>query len=453
MSVSLLAARWVLPVTAPPIDHGAVAIESGRIRAVGHHQALRQEFPNAPVTDFGSSALLPGLVNVHSHLELTVLRGRLEIPSFQQWIVQLVTLKGERLSAADLLTSARLGCIEALRSGITTLADTADAAGTLEALLESGIRAVVFQECFGPAPEQAESGLDQLRYKLDAHHDRIARAGTNAASRLRVGISPHAPYSVSARLYRLATRFAIDQQFDMAIHAAESMDEQRLLHDGSGAFGDSFRRRAIPFEPPRCPTVTYFERLGVLEASPLLIHGVTIDDKELPLLAANGVRLAHCPKSNSKFGHGIANLHAWQNHGIPVGLGTDSVVSNNNCDLIEEARYCALLHRANRADSASPSAAEMLRLMTIDGARTLRLDDRIGSIEPGKQADLIAIDLSRAQNSPVYDPITAIVFSASSRDVIMTMVDGHILFNGRNVLTFDESEVLQEAVTIGEKLV
>lgn len=452
MSVSLLAARWVLPVTTPPIDHGAVAVEFGRIRAVGSLQDLRQQFPGAQVTDFGSSAILPGLVNVHSHLELTALRGRIEVASFQQWIVQLVTLKAERLTTADLLTSARLGCIEALRSGITTLADTADAAATREALIESGLRAVIFQECFGPAPEQAEAGLDQLRLKLDAHHDRIARAAT-AASRLRVGISPHAPYSVSARLYRLATRFAIDHQLDMAIHAAESQAEQRLLADGSGAFGDSFRRRAITFEPPECPTVTYFERLGVLEAAPLLIHGVTIADHELPTLAAHGVRLAHCPKSNSKFGHGVASLQAWQQHGISVGLGTDSVVSNNNCDLIEEARYCALLHRAHRADSESPTAAEMLRLMTIDGARTLRLDGRIGSIEPGKNADLIAIDLSRPHNSPVYDPVTAIVFSASARDVVMTMVDGNILYDGRNVLTLDETEVLHQAGIVGEKLV
>ena len=442
MSLAILAARWVVPVTSPVIDHGAVLIDGAKIRAVGNREELRQDYPEATFKDLGEAAILPGLVNVHTHLELTLLRGRVEEPRFQPWIVQLITLKAELFSADQLLDSARLGCLEAIRSGITTVADTADSLQTVEALREAGLRGIVYQECFGPARDQAAAAIDLLREKLDRHQDHLAKAGPTAAARLRIGISPHAPYSVSDQLYRSATRLAIENNLDMALHAAESRAEARLLQDGSGEFGDSLRRRSIEFTPPRCSTVAYLHQLGVLEAAPLLIHGVTIDEADLAQLAGTGARLAHCPKSNAKFGHGVADLHSWQSRGLAVGLGTDSVVSNNSLDLLDEARFCTLLHRAHRANPTWPEAAQILRLLTIDGARALHLADQIGSLEAGKRADLIAIDLSKPQTLPVHDPVTTIIFSASARDVVLTMVDGQTLYDGVSVSTIDERRFL-----------
>lgn len=442
MSLAILSARWVVPVTSPVIDHGAVLIDGAEIRAVGKREELRQDYPEATFKDLGEAAILPGLVNVHTHLELTLLRGRVEESRFQPWIVQLITLKAELFSADQLLDSARLGCLEAIRSGITTVADTADSLQTVEALREAGLRGIVYQECFGPARDQAAAAIDLLREKLDRHQNHLAKAGPAAAARLRIGISPHAPYSVSDQLYRFATRLAIENNLDLALHAAESRAEELLLQDGSGEFGDSLRRRGIAFTPPRCSTMAYLHQLGVLEAAPLLIHGVTIDEADLSLLAGTGARLAHCPKSNAKFGHGVADLHSWQSRGLAVGLGTDSVVSNNSLDLLDEARFCTLLHRAHRANPAWPEAAQILRLLTIDGARALHLADQIGSLEPGKRADLIAIDLSKPQTIPVHDPVTTIIFSASARDVVLTMVDGQTLYDGVSVSTIDERRFL-----------
>ncbi|MFN7827082.1 MAG: amidohydrolase family protein [Acidobacteriota bacterium] len=442
MSLAILSARWVVPVTSPVIDHGAVLIDGAEIRAVGKREELRQDYPEATFKDLGEVAILPGLVNVHTHLELTLLRGRVEESRFQPWIVQLITLKAELFSADQLLDSARLGCLEAIRSGITTVADTADSVQTVEALREAGLRGIVYQECFGPARDQAAAAIDLLREKLDRHQNHLAKAGPAAAARLRIGISPHAPYSVSDQLYRFATRLAIENNLDLALHAAESRAEELLLQDGSGEFGDSLRRRGIAFTPPRCSTMAYLHQLGVLEAAPLLIHGVTIDEADLSLLAGTGARLAHCPKSNAKFGHGVADLHSWQSRGLAVGLGTDSVVSNNSLDLLDEARFCTLLHRAHRANPAWPEAAQILRLLTIDGARALHLADQIGSLEPGKRADLIAIDLSKPQTIPVHDPVTTIIFSASARDVVLTMVDGQTLYDGVCVSTIDEHRFL-----------
>ena len=447
---TIFTAHWVLPIAAPPLANGAVAVNADQILAVGSLAELRAQFPDAPVRDFGVAAILPGLVNVHSHLELTAFRGRLEEPHFQRWIANLIQLKSERLSSDDLLTSAHLGCIEAIRAGVTTLGDTAEATATLEALIESGLRGVVFQECFGPRVEQAEASAQAIERKLWELHEHIHDAG--ADHRVRLGVSPHAPYSVSDRLFAQVAELSFEMAMDIAIHTAESQDEVKLLRDGTGAFAESLNRRGIEFTAPGCSTIQYFQQLGVLDAAPLLIHCVTVDDADIALLKASGARVAHCPKSNAKFGHGIAPLTTMLWEGIDVGLGTDSVASNNACDLIEEARFCALLHRANQRDPILFAADAMLQMITLDGARTLSLDHRIGSLEAGKQADLIAIDLGRAHNTPHYDPAAAIIFSCSASDVIFTMVEGQTLYETGQVKSLDEAEILRMARTTQAKL-
>lgn len=449
---TIFSASWILPITSPPIKDGAVVIDDDRIVAVGALAEIRNLFPQSPLKDLGEAAILPGLINVHSHLELTIFRGRLEEPSFPRWIGELMRLKAENLNDDDLLASARLGCVEAIRAGVTTLADTSSVAAPLAALIESGQRGVIFQECFGPRDEQAEGSLAELQSKLDDHAERLAKAGGGVQSRIRVGISPHAPYSVSARLYERAARFALDRKLDVAIHAAESADEVALLRDGGGAFGNGLRRRGIHFDPPRCSTIKYFDQLGVMETAPLLIHCVTVDEEDIGLIAKHKARVAHCPKSNAKLGHGAAPLKELQDAEVRVGLGTDSAGSNNTLDLIEEARFCSLLHRASRRDASVCSADEMLRLMTIDGARALGMENRVGSLEAGKQADLMAIDLSHAYHTPHYDPTAAIIFSCSARDVILTIVAGRTLYDGHRVMTFDEQSVVQQARTIETKL-
>ena len=449
---SILTARWLLPITSPPIDGGAVAIENELILEIGNLEELHKRYPHASVRDFGNCAILPGLLNVHTHLELTVFRGRLEESHFQSWIRRLITLKAEKLSSDDLMLSARLGCIESIRAGVTTLADTSDSSAPIVALIESGLRGSIFQEVFGPDELQAGSSLEGLKARLDAHAQRLNSAGREAQNRITVGVSPHAPYSVSAKLYQKVVRLALDRKLDVAIHAAESADEAALLRDGGGAFGESLQRREIRFDPPGCSTIGYFDRLGVLDTSPLLIHCVTVDESDIALMAAKKARVAHCPKSNAKFGHGVAPLNLLRQAGLPVGLGTDSAASNNNLDLIEEARFCSMIARADRKDATVCSADEMLRMMTIDGARTLGIDHLVGSVEPGKQADLIVVDLNNPHNLPAYDPATAIIFSSSGRDVIMTMVAGRVIYADGHVSTIDEKMVGEQILEIQNRL-
>jgi len=407
----ILAAEWVLPISFPPINAGALAIQNDLIVSVGTLNRVQEEFPDAPVSDFGQAALLPGFVNAHTHLELTRFRDTLETADFPAWIAELVRRKREETTREDLLNSARLGCEEAIQSGITTVADTAESDVVFPSLIDSGLRGIVYQECFGPDPGIAEKSLRALSEKLDAMGERPGR--------IRIGISPHAPYTVSSELYRRATALALELGLDLALHVAESDDELNFMSDGGGAFGIALRKREIAWQPPGVSTIEYLNNLGVLGAGPLLIHCVQASRSDFELMAANGARLAHCPKSNAKFGHGIADLIEAQRAGVVCGLGSDSVASNNTLDLIEEGRFCALFHRAAKRDGSVLPASEVLRLMTLDGARALKWDDAIGSLEAGKKADIIAIRLDKTS-----DPETSIVFSSSRSDVVMTMVDG-----------------------------
>ena len=448
----ILAARWVLPVSSPPIEHGAVAISDDRIAAVGTLAALESQFPDSTIQDLGEAAILPGLVNVHTHLELTLFRGRLEIPVFIDWILELVRLKRETLTPEDIRLSALLGCIEALRSGITTVADTASRDAVLPALIESGQRGIIFQECFGPATEQATTSIAELEADLDFNQSRLENSTPWARERITLGVSPHAPYTVSAELYRRVAHLARERNLDLALHAAESLDEGLFLRHGTGRFAESLKQRGIDWEAPGSSMVVYLERLGILERAPLLIHCVDVDESDIALMAASGARMAHCPKSNAKLRHGIAPLMSVLDAGVRVGLGSDSVASNNNCDIIEEARFASLLQVSRYgAESVELNGERMLRMMTIDGARALNLDQKIGTLEAGKLADIIAVDLSSAQNTPHYDPATAIVFSCSGRDCILTMVGGRTLYEAGEVKTIDEEWVLMQAAAISHR--
>jgi 5-methylthioadenosine/S-adenosylhomocysteine deaminase len=295
---------------------------------------------------------------------------------------------------------------------------------------------VAFREVFGPIAAEATTSLDGLKAKVAAMRE-------SETALARVGVSPHAPYTVSAELFRRVVEYAANEALDVCIHTAESEAEQQLLLANEGDFAIRLAARGIEWNAPQKSTIKYFDSLGVLEVSPLLIHCVRVDDADIELIGKHKARVAHCPKSNAKLGHGIAPLEKMRKANINVGLGTDSVASNNRLDLLSEAQFCALVHRAASQNFKEPGAEQLLKMATLDGARVLGVASETGSLEVGKQADLIAIDLSKVHNQPLHDVASAIIFSATSEDVYLTMVAGRVLFADDEIKSFDEQEFQQ----------
>jgi cytosine/adenosine deaminase-related metal-dependent hydrolase len=446
----IYSARWVMPMITPLIEDGAVAVDNSLIVAVGRRSDVVSKYPQSHIEDFGEGVILPGLVNAHSHLELTVMRGFLEREEsdFFAWLRKL-TLARIAMTPADLLVSATWGAIEAARAGVTCVADASSAATqAMKALRDVGLRGIVYQESFGPDPDLAAENVAKLR-------EQISELLDQQTTLVRVGVSPHAPYTVSAPQLQLLSRMAVDERLPVMMHAAESQAEKLFLLEGRGAFAEGLKTRGIQWHAPRLSTIQYLARYGILDTKPMLAHCINVDDADLELIKQSGAGIAHCPRSNAKLGHGRAPFANFIARGIKVGLGSDSVASNNTCDILEEARFATLLARLDnqgpgpRESEARPlgtasvpvSADEALFAATLGGARALGLDNQIGALAEGMQADIAVVSLNGAHQQPVRNPADALVFSSSGRDVLMTMVGGKEIYRNGQIVTVDESDL------------
>jgi len=326
---------------------------------------------------------MPGLVNAHTHLELTVMRGFLAELSFFDWVRTLTRARREVLDASALLDSARLGVVEGLRAGITTFADTGDSPAPFEALLELGARGIAYREVFGPAPAQVADAMAGLRAQVDAMR-------AHETQLVRVGVSPHAPYSVSDALFAAVAAYAASEGLPVAVHIAEGVDESLLVERGEGPFADFLRSRGIPVEPRARSPIALLDRCGVLNVRPLLIHAVRTDAVDVATMARHRCGVAHCPASNRWLAHGIAPLAELLEAGLDVGLGSDSMASNDRMDIVSEGRLGALQQRARPGHGDVLPASQVLELATRGGARALGLGDAVGVLAAGHQADLAA---------------------------------------------------------------
>jgi cytosine/adenosine deaminase-related metal-dependent hydrolase len=405
-----LAAGWVLPIDRPPIRDGAVLMgPDGCIVDVGSDAAVPRP-EDVPERRFPDAAIVPGLVNVHTHLELTDFAGQVEDPDFTAWIRRLRQVK-DRCGVEQYLAAARRGLADCWAGGVTTIADTGDRGVVIQALAECGGSGIAYQEVFGPHPEQARESLDGLRLG-------VTELRRFESARVRLGVSPHAPYTVSGPLYRSVAEFARSEGLPLAVHLAESRAETQLLGAAAGPFAEAWKERGIPLPalPGRSP-VAWLAEHGVLGEQTLCIHVVQVDDDDVARLAAAGAAVAHCPRSNRRHGHGDAPLSRFLDAGLRVGLGTDSVVSVGQLDLLAEARAARTL--------GGLSADRALALVTLDGARALGLDGELGSLAPGKWGDVVIVRLRGDEGSPAEGLLTS-----AAEDVVATYLGGRQVFGG-----------------------
>jgi len=407
-------ARWVVPIASSPIAHGVVAVDGDRIAYVGS----ADEGPPGDETDLGDVVLLPGLVNAHCHLELTAMRGFLEDLDFQRWILRLTFSRRAVLDTDALLDSARYGLEEGVLAGVTSYADTCASGVVMRAMREAGVRGIMYQEVFGPDPKQCDASIAELR-------DAVAGLRYLETPLVRVGVSPHAPYTVSDDLFRATAELAREQRLPLAVHVAESELERLLVVDAAGSFADGLRRRGIAVDPRAESPIQLLSRLRVLDTTPLLIHCVRVDARDIATIANSGSSVAHCPASNAKLGHGVAPLDEMLAAGITVGLGSDSMASNNRMDILAEARLALLAQRTRIGSFESPAAMDVLELATIEGAKAIGIDHLVGTLEEGKQADLAAFAIDPVL--PVQEPVGAAIFSLTGARARFVMVAGRPL--------------------------
>ena len=396
----ILSADWVVPVEGPPIRNGAVAIESGRISAVGPSSELGEG------ERYADAVILPGFVNAHSHLEYAVYRGFGDGSSFASWLALHVERK-RRIGFAEMEAIARLGALECLRSGITSVGDASFSGAAAPACDTVGLRAVVYLEVFGRDGAALESRFQPLR----------ARVASSLSDRVRLGISPHAPYTCSPELYQACAELGLP----LCTHLAEGEAEREWLVSGTGpwqAFAD------LLVTPPGRTGIRLLAEDGLLGSHLLAAHCVDVDEAELDLLAAHDIAVAHCPRSNALLGCGIAPVRELRERGVRVGLGTDSPASTPSFDMFEELRAAVMVARARERQPDALSAAEALELATIGAARALGLGDETGSLAPGKEADLIVLSFAGTAFLPWEDPVTATVLGGSPERVLATLVAG-----------------------------
>ena len=414
MTALRVSARWVLPLGEAPIPHGAVLVGAdGRIAAVGRDAEVPSPTGAVRVA-LGEAALLPGLVNAHSHLELTALRGLVHDLPFFDWLRTIRAIK-DGLDADAFRASARWGVLEAFGAGITTLGDAGTTLQAAPALSDLGARGVAFHEVIGPDPARCGEALESAERALET----LAPCGSE---RVAVGISPHAPYTVSEPLLRAVAALASARGLRTAMHVAESPAERAFVEDGAGPFAEQLRSRGIAVEPRGRSTVAWLEDAGFLDGRPLLVHCVTAGLGDFERARRHGATVAHCPWSNAVLGHGRADWAAMRRAGVAVGLGTDSVATGGRLDLFAEARLAVL----GLEDAVAPRA--MLRLLTADGAAALRLPG-VGTLEDGAWGDLTAVGLSAPALAEAPDPETAVAWGATAADVVFTAVAGRVVFD------------------------
>ncbi len=409
-------------------EHGVVAVQDGRIKHVGGPGSFPADAA-VEVIDAKGGILMPGLVNTHTHLPMSLFRGLADDLPLEKWLTEhIFPAEAAHITPGTVHSGTMLSCAEMLLSGTTTCCDGYFYENAVaEAVAEAGIRAVLAQGLVDfPTPDAPDPQKNVDRAA------EFVRTWKNRYSRIMPSIFCHSPYTCSADTLQRAKQAAAAAGVVFQIHVAETQNESELSGIPDGA-----------------SPVKYLADLGVLDENTLASHCVWLNAVDISILADAGAAVSHNPESNMKLASGIAPVPALIHAGVPVGLGTDGCASNNNLDMFEAMGFAAKLHKAVTGDPTVLDAGTVVRMATIDGARTLGLDSLTGSIEPGKAADLIVLDTRRPHLSPMYHPDSHLVYAVRGADTIHVMVDGQMLVRDGRLVHMDIGEVIARAAEIG----
>lgn len=445
----LLSADWVLPVTNKPIKKGSLLIEDGKIKAIGPYKELCSQYPNHEIFDFPSAVIMPGFVDLHTHLEYSVFRGACDDLPYSYWKMQ-VTEKSRNLDQEDWLLSAKLGALETILSGITTINDITDTGASLAAVSEVKLKGIIYYEIIGMNEKESSQIMAKASKEIKDWNKAVDE------KYVQIGIAPHSPYSVSPQLIQAVSRYALEEGLKTSIHLSGSRDEFNFVKYAQGPLATEYRELVgwdnLLWQPTGVTPVKYLEQWDILETDICAVHCVQLEERDFDIIQKYDVGIAYCPKCNAKLGGGIAPLPKFIDRNLRIGIGTDSPASSNTMDFFDEMRIGLLLQRGVNQSIENFEAERFVEMATIGGAKVMGWEDRIGSLEVGKDADIIAVDLSHSQQYPLGDLYSALVYSANQEDVIFTMINGEIVFHKGKTLLLNEEEIREASENIRKKL-
>ncbi len=427
------------------IDSGYLCVEGDRIGSIGSmEECIFNPEGGDAVIDLKSRHVIPGLVNTHTHLFQELLKGLGDDRILVDWLTQITGPSAVELTEEDCYVAAKLGAVEAIRSGVTTLLDfmyphnrEGLSDPIIQALIETDLRAIYARgyidsgEEYG-IPAALIEDYRQVIADIERLHDRFEGAN---GGRLRIGVAPCMIWSQTRDGLIAVREFATAKRIPLSIHVAETDFE---LKTSLERFGKK--------------DLSFLEEIGFLRDDVLAVHCVHLDERDLGILKEHDVKVSHNPVSNMYLASGVAPVPEMIARGITVGLATDGAASNNNQNMISLLKTTALLHKVHRGDATCMTASKVLEMATIDGARAVGLEAEIGSLEVGKKADLSVLNLNHAFTVPYHNPVSALIYSSIGQEVEMVMVNGKILMKDAKLLFVDEQSLFEEVWHVSRKL-